>query len=148
MGSALADGSHLPRAGIGKEVCARGYAGAADGCVVDIRPLLRRQVRVRGRSRGERLRPGETRSGNSARLGWADVGGWTKSWRAELEELSVGYVVRLAGECAHQAARALAAAGILGLRNPADRGGGERGEADGTRCGQSSRSRFASSFRP
>ena len=29
---------------IGKEVCARGYAGVADGCVLDLRPLLRRQV--------------------------------------------------------------------------------------------------------
>ena len=40
--------------------------------------------------------------------------------RAELEELSLGYVVGLAGECAYQAAGALAAAGILRLREPAD----------------------------
>ncbi len=51
--------------------------------------------------------------------------------RAELEELSLGYVVGLAGKCAHQAAGALAAAGIFRLREPADRCGGERGEANG-----------------
>jgi penicillin amidase len=39
---------------------------------------------------------------------------------SELEELSLGYVVGLAGECSHQATGALAAAGILRLWQPAD----------------------------
>ncbi len=76
MGSAVADGPHLSRAGIGKEVCGGGHAGVADGCVVHLRPLLRRQVRVRDRSRRERLRAGEVGGGHSAELGWADVGGF------------------------------------------------------------------------
>src|SRR5208282_2513115 len=153
MGSALADGPHLSRAGVGKKVRARGYAGAADGCVV-VRPVLRRQVCICGRSRRECVGAGEAGGGNSARLGWADVGGFRGAndrnrgasgtgavvagaeagrgggyarvgrgfGRAQLEELSVDDVAGLAGKCAYQTTGAVAAAGVLRLREPADGG--------------------------
>src|ERR1039458_2336528 len=75
-------------------------------------------------------------------------GGWSRSRRAELEELSVGDVFGLAGERAHQAAAALAAAGVFGLREPADGGGGERGEADANRLARFLELCREGSFRP
>src|ERR1035441_1434183 len=133
----------------------RRYAGAADGCLVDLRSVLRRQIRVRDRSRRQRLAPGQAGRGHSAGLGWTDVGGFrgahdrdqsasgtgaaalgAQAGRccgqsefasgvrrgtslAELEELTMGDVVRLDGECAEQATSALAAAGLLRLWEPA-----------------------------
>ena len=75
--------------------------------------------RIRRRRRLRRRRVGNWRGCCWSRS-WARRPLWAESWRAELEELSLGYVVGLAGECAHQAAGALAAAGILRLRQPAD----------------------------
>ena len=75
VGSTLAHSSYLSRARIRQEVLSRRHVGVANGYIVDLRPLLCRQVCLCDRSRVQCLNPGKAGGGHFAGLGWAHVGG-------------------------------------------------------------------------
>src|SRR5579872_5756671 len=73
MGGSVADGSHLPRAGIGQEVLGGGYAGAGDRYLFRAGSFFRGTVRLCGRPCQESAGTGEVGGRDPAAMGWTDV---------------------------------------------------------------------------